>query len=87
MLGLNSGVVLEAELPVEEEHWEVGLLLDFYLVSDEVLDERAEVAWLAGGLGVRVQVVACFVSCLHQHVHGLCLGSVNLLQTFHRIAH
>ena len=65
----------------------MGLLLDFDLVSDKVFDERAEVAWLACGLGIGMQIVACLVPCLHEHVQSFCLCSINLFETFHCIIH
>ena len=59
------------------------LLLDFDLISDKVLDERAEITWLTGCLGVCMQVVSSFVTSLHEHIHGFCLSSINLFQPFY----
>ena len=59
------------------------LLLDFDLISDEVLYERAEITLLTSCLGVCMQVVSSFVTSLHEHIHSFRLCSVNLLQPFY----
>ena len=59
------------------------LLLDFDLISDEILYERAEITLLTSCLGVCMQVVSSFVTSLHEHIHSFRLCSVNLLQPFY----